>query len=216
MNKNLAAFIFDLDGVITDTAEYHYLSWQRLADEEGIPFSREDNEQFRGVSRRDCLEILVAGRKYPEKKLQELLARKNSYYQELISAISADNILAGVLELLKELKEYGIKVAVASASKNARFVIKNLGIAEMFETMSDGYSVKNTKPAPDLFLHTAEKLQIKPGACAVVEDASAGIEAALAAGMTAIGVGPAERVGKAHYRFDLLEEIKLEDIIKIS
>lgn len=216
MQLNLAAFIFDLDGVITDTAEYHYLSWQRLADEEGIPFSRQDNEQFRGVSRRDCLEILLAGRNYPEKRVQELLVRKNNYYQDLINEISSANIIAGVLELLKELKQYRIKLAVASASKNARFVIKKLGIEEIFDTISDGYSVTKTKPAPDLFLHTAEKLRIKPAACAVVEDAGAGVEAALAAGMIAIGIGPEERVGKAHYRFDLPEEIKLSDIIKVN
>ncbi|MDI3547437.1 MAG: beta-phosphoglucomutase [Halanaerobiales bacterium] len=216
ISRKLEAFIFDLDGVITDTAEFHYLSWKRLADEEGIPFSRKDNEQLRGVSRRRSLELLLKGKELPEKKMQEMMDRKNGYYRELIKTITPDNLLPGVEEILEYLKEKGIKMAIASASKNARPVIKNLGIEDMFDTIADGYSVQKTKPAPDLFLHAAKEMGVEPPACAVVEDAESGIEAALAAGMLAIGIGPEERVGKAHYRYDQVADIELEKILEVS
>lgn len=208
------AFIFDLDGVITDTAELHYRSWKRLADEEGIPFNREDNEKLRGVSRRKSLEYLLKGKILPEEKMQEMMDRKNGYYQELIKQITSKDLLPGAKELLEELKSKGYKIAVASASKNARPVIKNLGIENLFDTISDGYSVEKTKPAPDLFLHTAEKLGIRPEECVVFEDAEAGIEAALSAGMIAVGIGPVERVGQAHYRYNRVGDVRSEDIIK--
>lgn len=216
ISRKLEAFIFDLDGVITDTAEFHYLSWKRLADKEGIPFSRKDNEQLRGVSRRRSLELLLKGKELPEKKMQEMMDRKNGYYRELIKTITPDNLLPGVEEILEYLKEKGIKMAIASASKNARPVIKNLGIEDMFDTIADGYSVQKTKPAPDLFLHAAKEMGVEPPACAVVEDAESGIEAALAAGMLAIGIGPEERVGKAHYRYDQVADIELEKILEVS
>lgn len=212
--KEFEAFIFDLDGVITDTAEFHYLAWKRLADEEGIPFDREVNEQLRGVSRRKSLEIILAGRKFSDESIEEMMERKNNYYQEYIDTITPDNILPGAKEVLDELKEKGYKLAVGSASKNAKPVIENLKLTEMFDTISDGYSVKNTKPAPDLFLHTAEKLDVEAVNCAVFEDAEAGIAAALAADMTAIGIGPEERVGRAHYRYDQVRDINLGEIIK--
>lgn len=211
--KKIKAFIFDLDGVITDTAEFHYQSWKKLAEIEGFLFNREDNEQLRGVSRRRSLEILLKGKKYPEEKMQEMMDSKNKYYQELIESIASSDLLPGVNKLLTELADRGYKLAVASASKNAKPVIKNLGVEYLFDTISDGYSVEKTKPAPDLFLYTAEKLGVKPEECVVVEDAEAGIEAALAAGMVAIGIGPEERVGKAHYRFNFIKDIELEEII---
>lgn len=213
IKRELKAFIFDLDGVITDTAEFHYQGWKRLAGEEGIPFNREDNEQLRGISRRKSLELILKGKEVSEEKMQEMMDRKNSYYQELIATITEDNLLPGVLDLLEELKSRGYKLAVASASRNAKPVVKNLGIGGIFETVSDGYSVENTKPEPDLFLHTADVLGVEPEACVVVEDAEAGVEAALAAGMVAVGIGPEERVGKADYRYDRVAEIRLADII---
>ncbi|MFP4660674.1 MAG: beta-phosphoglucomutase [Halanaerobiales bacterium] len=213
MSKEYEAFIFDLDGVITDTAEFHFKAWKRLADEEGIPFNRETNEDLRGVSRRKSLEIILNGRAASEESIEEMMARKNSYYQDFIARITSDDMLPGAKEILEELKEKGYKLAVASASKNAKPVIENLDISDIFDTISDGYSVKNTKPAPDLFLHTAEKMGVEPIMCAVFEDAEAGIEAALEAGMTAIGIGPEERVGKAHFRYDEVKDVDLNEIL---
>jgi len=215
VDRLIKAFIFDLDGVITDTAEYHYLSWKKLAKEENIPFDREDNEQLRGVSRRRSLELLLKDKKgnYSEEEMQEMMERKNNYYQEYINTITSDDLLPGIKGILTQLKDSNYKLAIASASKNAKPVVKNLGIEELFDTISDGYSVEKTKPAPDLFLHTARNLGVEPGECAVVEDAESGIEAALAAGMLAIGIGPTERVGKAHYRYDTVADIDLEEIL---
>jgi len=213
VSEEYKAFIFDLDGVITDTAEFHFLAWKRLAEEEGIPFDRQVNERLRGVSRRKSLEIILNGREFSEDKVEEMMSRKNSYYQEYIDTITPEDMLPGAKEILDELKSKDYKLAVGSASKNAKPVIENLKITDMFETISDGFSVENTKPAPDLFLHTAEKMGVEPVSCAVFEDAEAGIKAALAAGMTAIGIGPEERVGKAHYRYDQVKDVDLDEIL---
>jgi beta-phosphoglucomutase len=210
---NLEAFIFDLDGVITDTAEYHYLAWKRLADEENIPFSREENEKLRGVSRRASLDLILKNRRLSEEKIQEMMDRKNGYYRTYLENISAKDLLPGALSLLRNLQSKQIRLALASASKNARQVVERLGIVPYFEVIADGNSVKKTKPAPDLFLYTAEKLELPPEACLVVEDAEAGIAAARAAGMTTIGIGPAERVGSADYVYPSVAEVRLEEII---
>ncbi|MBW4613232.1 MAG: beta-phosphoglucomutase [Desmonostoc vinosum HA7617-LM4] len=195
---NIKGFIFDLDGVLTDTAEYHYLGWQRLADEEGIPFNRQDNEALRGVSRRASLMRIVGSRPYSEAQIAEMMERKNSYYVEYIQNMTLQDLLPGAIALLDELRQAGIKIAIGSASKNARTVIEKLGIADKVDAIADGYSVQQPKPAPDLFLYAAKLLELEPQECVVVEDAAAGVEAALAAGMWAIGIGPAERVGAAH------------------
>ncbi|MDW8326191.1 MAG: beta-phosphoglucomutase [Anaerolineales bacterium] len=210
----LKAFIFDLDGVITDTAEYHYRGWKRLADEEGLPFTREDNEALRGVSRRDSLLLLLKGRVYPEEKLQEMMARKNKYYLEFIKEITPRDLLPGAKELIEELRAAGYKTALGSASKNAREVIERLGIAALFDAISDGYSVERAKPAPDLFLHAAEQLGLPPNECVVVEDAAAGIEAARAGGFRSVGLGPRERVGAADAVFPSLEGVRLADLLR--
>jgi beta-phosphoglucomutase len=190
--------IFDLDGVLTDTSEFHYLGWKRLADEEGLAFDRTANENLRGVSRRDSLLYLLQGREVTDTEFQEMMDRKNRYYLELIRTITPDHLLPGVSSLLKELRAAGIKVAIGSASKNAREVVERLGIADLIDAIADGYSVANSKPAPDVFLHAAEQLGLPSENCVVVEDATSGIEAALRAGMWAIGLGPQERVSEAH------------------
>lgn len=199
--------IFDLDGVLTDTAEYHYQSWQKLSDEEGIPFNRQANESLRGVSRRDSLLAILQDRQVSEEKIQEMMDRKNKYYLELIEHISPNDLLPGVLNLLSELKEAGIKIAIGSASKNAKPVIQKLGIANYIDTISDGYSVINSKPAPDLFLHAAKQLNLPPENCLVVEDAASGVEAALAAKMGVVGIGDRQRVGSAHLVLENLDGI---------
>lgn len=211
-NPDIRGVIFDLDGVLTDTAEYHYLGWQKLADEEGIPFNRVANEALRGVSRRASLMLILGNRKYSEAQIQEMMARKNRYYIELLKNITQNDLLPGAIALLDELRQAGIKTAIGSASKNARQVVDRLGIADKVDAISDGYSVDKPKPAPDLFLHAANQLGIKPAQSVVVEDAAAGIEAALAAGMWAVGLGPVERVGAAHVVLPSLAGIKWADL----
>ncbi len=209
----IAAFIFDLDGVLTDTAEYHFLAWKRLAEEEKLPFSREDNEKLRGVSRRASLDLILQGREMSEKKIREMMDRKNGYYRAYLEKITEKDLLPGSIDLLRELQTKGFKLALASASKNAPRVIERLGIASFFDVIADGNSVEKTKPAPDLFLFTAEKMGVPPAYCLVVEDAEAGIAAAQAAGMYTIGIGPTDRVGSADYNYPSVSEIKLEDIL---
>ncbi len=210
----IRAIIFDLDGVITDTAEYHYLSWKRLADEEGLPFSRAINEQLRGVSRAESLNIILAQapRQLHEAARQELMARKNAYYNEMIAAVSAADLLPGVQALLEEIQAAGLKIAIASASRNAPAVVERLGIGRLLSALAHGGTVQRQKPAPDLFLATAQQLGLPPTACLVVEDAAAGIAAAHAAGMVAVGLGPAARVGAADLVLPSLEGVSLAQL----
>ena len=211
----IRAVILDLDGVITDTAEYHYLAWKRLADEEGVPFDREANEALRGVSRRASLELLLgeAIARYTEAQIQEMMARKNSYYVAMLDSITPADFLPGARELLQAIKARGLKVAIGSASRNTMTVLTRLGIPDFFDGISDGYCVVRAKPAPDVFVYAAGLVGVPVPYCAVIEDAESGVEGALLAGMTAVGVGPAERVGKAHFRYDSTAEIDLEEIL---
>ncbi len=210
----IQGFIFDLDGVLTDTAEYHYRAWKRLADELGIPFTREENEALRGIPRRESLLLLLKGRTYPEETLTELMERKNGYYLEFIREITPRDILPGARELLDEIRAAGLKAALGSASKNAREVIERLGIADRFDAVADGYSVTRQKPAPDLFLHAATLLGLSPQQCVVVEDAAAGVEAALAGGFAVVGIGPRERVGQAHVVIPNLAGVRLAELCR--
>ncbi|MBD2737852.1 beta-phosphoglucomutase [Nostoc paludosum FACHB-159] len=209
---NIQGVIFDLDGVLTDTAELHYLAWQKLADEEGIPFNRVANEALRGVSRRASLMLIIGHRPYSEEQIQEMMERKNRYYVELLKNMTSKDLLPGAIALLDELRQAGIKIGIGSASKNARTVIERLGIADKVDAIADGYSVQQPKPAPDLFLYAAKQLGIEPAQSVVVEDAAAGVEAALAAGMWAVGIGPVERVGAAHVVLPSLAGVKWADI----
>jgi beta-phosphoglucomutase len=211
----IRGFIFDLDGVITDTAEYHYRGWKRLADEEGLFFTREDNEQLRGIPRRESLMLIVKDHIYPEEKIQEMMERKNGYYLDFIKEISPRDLLPGAKELLEEIRAAGLKNALGSASKNAGEVIERLGIRSLFDAISDGHSVEHQKPAPDLFLHAASQLNLSPAECVVVEDAAAGIEAARAGGFRSVGLGPVERVGKADVVFPSLSGVHLSDLLKV-
>ncbi len=208
----IKAIIFDLDGVLTDTAEYHYRAWKRLADELGVPFDRARNEPLRGVPRRQSLELLLDGRAATEEQMQEWMARKNGYYVEFIQQMSPADILPGVLELLRELRQAGIQIGIGSASKNARTVLDRLHLGDYVDAVSDGYSVERHKPAPDLFLHCARQLGVDPPEAIVVEDAASGVQAALAGGFWTVGLGPEERVGAAHAVFPSLESVHLEDI----
>lgn len=214
MVKDYKGIIFDLDGVITETAEYHYQSWQRMADEEGLEFNREINEKLRGVSRKRSLEIILGDKKLSENEMKRLMDIKNSYYQEYLKDMDEADLLPGAKELIDNSIDNGFKLAIASSSKNAKTVISALGIGDLFETISDGFSVKNPKPAPDLFILTARKMGLTSDQCIVFEDASAGIDAAQAANMLSVGIGPENRVGHADFRFDKVKDVELEIILK--
>ena len=214
----IEGYIFDVDGVLTDTAEYHYRAWQRLADEEKLPFDRQANEALRGVARRESLMHIVGDKEYSEAALEEMMERKNHYYQESIQSITPKDMFPGAVELLQELRQAGLKIAIGSASKNARTVIEKLGIGNLVDAIADGNSVERPKPAPDVFLAAAKQLGLEPSRCVVVEDATVGIEAAIAGGMRSIGIGPATRVGAANivlpnlvgvHAIDLQTQLKL-------
>lgn len=209
----IRAFVFDLDGVLTDTAEHHYFAWKKLADDEGIPFTREENEALRGVSRRESLRLLLKGRTVSEEEAEELMARKNAHYLASIREVTASDLLPGVEGLLNELRTSGMRIAVASSSKNAAQVIEALGLRERIDVLCDGSSVEQPKPAPDLFLEAARRLGVSPRECVAVEDAAAGIEAARRAGMRTVGVGPAARVGGADLVLPGLDGVRLATIL---
>ena len=208
------AIIFDLDGVLTDTSEYHYKAWKRLADEEGIPFTHQENdEHLRGVSRRESLMYIIRGRNYSEAQIQEMMDRKNRYYNEMITSMSPQDLVTGGRDLLSEIRNAGIKVAIASGSKNCRLVLEHLDIMSYLDGIADGYSVVNSKPAPDLFVYAAGLVQVPTLACLGVEDADAGIEAIKTAGMQALAIGPKERFHRADKVLPTLASLHLEDML---
>lgn len=209
----IRAFLFDLDGVITDTAEFHYLAWQKLADEEGIPFSRRDSDAMRGLSRHDSLKMLLKGHKIDEKTSQAWMVRKNNYYLAMLDRLSSDSLLPGVYRLLTEARDSGIHTAVASASRNAHLVLDRLGILHLFDAVGDGHSVVNPKPAPDLFLWTAGRVNANPRQSVVFEDARAGIEAALAGGFWTVGIGSAV-TERAHIHVHDLSDVTVTSVIR--
>ncbi len=215
----IAAVIFDLDGVVTDTVYFHYLSWQRLADEEGIPFDKATHDRHMlGLNREDALSYLLNSN--PTRTVasawgnrQLLLTRKNDYYLELIAELDAKNLLPGISTLLLELHTAGVKIALGSSSKNAEFVLNRLGIIHLFDFIADGHSVTHLKPAPDVFLYAAKSIDIAPNDCLVIEDAPAGVAAGLAAGMWVLGVGPFDRLKSAHLVLSTLADTCWMDIL---
>lgn len=196
-SRRLKAVIFDLDGVVTDSAKYHYLAWKELANELNIPFDEEYNEKLKGVSRMESLELILkngnAENNYSAEEKARLADKKNEHYKELIKEITPADMLPGIENFLKEIKANNIKTALASVSKNAPFIIKQLQAEKYFDYIADAAAVPNAKPFPDIFLVGAEALGVKPENCIGVEDARTGIEAIHRAGMLAVGVGtPAE------------------------
>jgi beta-phosphoglucomutase len=213
-DPHIAAVIFDLDGVITNTVYFHYLSWQRLADEEGIPFDKSTHDLgMLGLNREDALRYLLSDRQISLQQQQQLLTRKNDYYLESIDRLNYEHLLPGIGSLLVELRAEKIKIALGSSSKNAELVLQRLGIIDFFDFIADGHSVPYLKPAPDVFLYAAEALDIRPANCLVVEDAPAGVAAALTAGMWVLGVGPSERLARAHLILPTLANISWQDIL---
>ncbi len=186
----LKAIIFDLDGVIVSTDNYHYRAWKMMADKEGIYFDREINNRLRGVSRLESLEIILecSPKNYSESEKQNLMEYKNQVYLNLLDELSEKDILPGILDLLNFLKEKKYLMAIGSSSKNAKKILKQIGLLNSFDAIVDGNDIDRSKPAPDVFLIAANKMNIEPSKCAVIEDAFAGIKAAKAAGMLAIAI----------------------------
>ncbi|PKK99797.1 MAG: beta-phosphoglucomutase [Tenericutes bacterium HGW-Tenericutes-2] len=205
----IKAVIFDLDGVIVSTDELHYLAWKYISDQEHIEFSKTINHRLRGVSRMASLEIILekANKTYSNEEKEALAEKKNNYYIELLSSLTPKDILPNVLEVLGKLKDKGIKIAIGSSSKNAKAILKQIKLTDIFDEIADGNDIKKSKPAPDVFLIAAKKLGLNPKHCAVVEDAIVGIEAAKAAQMTAIAVFDAKKSELADYRFDDIRDI---------
>jgi beta-phosphoglucomutase len=191
MIREMRAAIFDLDGVIVDTAKYHYLAWKRLAREYGFDFTETDNERLKGVSRMRSLEILleVGGLAFDETTKEKMAAQKNNWYVDSIRHMDASEILPGAQQYLETLRARGVKTALGSASKNASLILERLDIAHLFDVVVDGNKVSKAKPDPEVFLLAASELGISPTSCVVFEDAEAGIEAALRANMGAVGIG---------------------------
>jgi beta-phosphoglucomutase len=214
MQNKPQAIIFDLDGVLTDTSEYHYQAWKHLADDEGIPFTREENDTYlRGVARRDSLMYIIRGRHYTEEQIQEMMDRKNRYYTELIEQMSPKDLVEGGITLLNEIRAADIKIAIASASKNCRTVLSSLEIIHYFDGIADGNSVVNSKPAADVFVYAAGLVGVPTINCLGVEDADSGIEAIKTAGMQALGIGPKERFHRADKVLPTLANKHLQDLL---
>lgn len=201
--------IFDLDGVIVDTAKYHFLAWKSLADELGFEFTEAHNELLKGVSRVRSLEILldIGKVELPEAKKQDYLISKNQHYLEYITKMGSEEILPGVSELLDNLDALGINYVLGSASKNAPLILKQVGLFDRFKGIVDGNSVSKAKPDPEVFLIGAEKLGLAPENCIVFEDAIAGVEAANRANMTSVGIGDAQTLSEADYNYNNLTEL---------
>lgn len=203
----MKAAIFDLDGVILSTDDLHYEAWKKIADQEGIYFDREINNRLRGVSRMASLEIILenADREYSLEEKEKLAEEKNGYYRELLKTITPDAVFDGVRETIDALKKKGIRVAIGSSSKNTKFILKQIGMLEEFDAISDGNNITHSKPDPEVFLKAAEMLDIEPEDCVVIEDAIAGIEAAKAGKMRAAAVGDAR---KSKLADDCLDDIR--------
>lgn len=193
--------IFDLDGVIVDTAKYHFIAWKDTAAKLGYDFTEEDNEKLKGVSRVQSLEMILelAGKQISQAEKDELLIEKNEDYLKLISDMNRSEILPGIEDFLNYLKSNHIPFSLGSASKNAKLILKTLDLLSFFDAIVDGNDVSKAKPDPEVFLVAAEKLGLEPETCMVVEDAIAGVEAANRAQMLSIGIGDSSSLGHANY-----------------
>ena len=213
-----SACIFDLDGVIVDTARFHFMAWKKLTDQLGIHFTEEDNERLKGVSRMASLEIIlgIGNIKPDDYRKLEYAKLKNDWYIDYINKMTPDEILPGSLDFIYELRNANIRVAIGSASKNTPLILARVGILELFDAVADGNIISSAKPDPEVFLKAAEMVGIKPSDCVVFEDAIAGVKAALNAGMVCIGVGSSEILTEAHYIIPGLKEMNLAKLRTIE
>lgn len=215
MSKPVLGVIFDLDGVIVSTDNCHYLAWKKMADEEGIPFDRTINERLRGVSRMESLSIILekATKEYTDAEKEAMAARKNGYYVELIGSLTPDDMLAGAMDTLHMLKEKGIRIAIGSSSRNTPIILRQIQLDNAFDAVADGNAITRSKPDPEVFLLAAKLLGLPAENCLVVEDADAGVEAALAGGMRVLGVGGAAQNPKATFAAASLAEADFDAIL---
>jgi len=213
----IKAVIFDLDGVIVSTDEFHYQGWQKMADAENIYFDRAINERLRGVSRMESLEIILekSHKTYSAEEKTELATRKNDIYRELLKKITPKDILVGVSSVLEELKRRKIKIAIGSSSRNTPAILERIGLSNFFDAVADGNDIKNSKPDPEVFLLAAKRMGINPSECLVVEDAEAGVEAALAGAMKVLGVGSAATDHRAHLTSNDLSAIEVDTLLNL-
>ena len=204
--------IFDLDGVLVSTDEYHYQAWKKIADEEGIYFDRAINNRLRGVSRRESLEIILerAHKTYTQAEKEALAQRKNDYYKELLGNLTASDTLQGVRETLIDLRQKDVHIAVGSSSKNTMRILKQVGLENAFDAIADGTEITKSKPDPEVFLLAAQKLGAKPETCLVVEDAVAGVNAGCNAGMPVAGIGEAAKSPRITYAI-----AEISDLLRI-
>lgn len=207
----IKGIIFDLDGVICSTDQYHYQARKEMADREGIYFDWEINKRLRGVSRMESLDIILekASKNYTDEQKLEMATGKNERYKVLLDNVTPNDCFPGVIESLKKLKRLGIKIAIGSSSKNATSILHKLGIYDLFDAVADGNDITKSKPDPEVFLVAAKRLGLKPTDCYVVEDAEAGIDAAKSGGFTSVGINDAENYYKTDIKIknvsDLLE-----------
>ena len=215
--KEIKAFIFDLDGVIVDTAKYHYQAWKDLANSLGFDFTEHDNERLKGVSRVRSLEILleIGGKDFDEPTKTEFATRKNNQYVGLISKMTPEEILPGVTKFLQEARDAGLKIVLGSASKNAPLILEKIGLQHLFDAVIDGNKVSKAKPDPEVFLKGATAVNVESKQCLVFEDALAGIEAAKNAEMVAIGVGDPKILFSADAVISGFEGLALKDLFKM-
>lgn len=209
-NLNLTkAVIFDLDGVIVSTDEYHFLAWKRLADETGMYFDREINSSLRGVSRLESLNIILSRQEGYTLKTdkQQLMDKKNGYYKEYLEELSPASVTEDTKNTLSLLRKHGFLLAIGSSSKNARFILDRIGYGDFFDTVVDGNDISRSKPDPEVFQLAAKRLEIMPEHCVVVEDSEAGIEAASACGMRTAAVGYGAEKGCGDWNFGKLSEL---------
>ena len=206
------ACIFDLDGVIVDTVPAHFIAWKTMADELNIPFTEEDNEHLKGVSRIDSMKRILAlgNMTRTDEELKELTDRKNAIYVEIISKMTAEDILPGVEDFIQLLRDNHIAIAIGSSSKNTPTILKAVGLDSTFDVVVDGNHVTHSKPDPEVFLQGAEQLSVAPADCLVLEDAISGVEAARRGGMKCIGVGDPEILGKADKVVPSLEKLDID------
>jgi beta-phosphoglucomutase len=214
MNE-IKGVIFDLDGVIVSTDEYHFQAWSKLAESEGIPFSREDNERLRGVSRMESLEIVLekATRDYTDEEKKAMATRKNDIYRESLKKLTPSDILPGVLKVLDGLRQRGVKMAIGSSSKNAQPILKAIGLDDAFDVVVDGTHIERSKPDPQVFSMAGVQLGLAPEECLVVEDADAGVDAGLAADMPVLAVGAATGHSGATLKASDLTAITLDEVL---
>lgn len=215
--STIKACIFDLDGVIVDTAVYHYKAWKRLANHLGFDFTEEENEKLKGVSRVRSLQLILewGGVEKSETEQAELADLKNSWYVEMIQEMKPDEILPGAKEFLLAVRQAGMKTALGSASKNSRTILEKVDLIELFDTIIDGNTVSASKPDPEVFLKGAESLGLEPSACVVFEDAIAGVQAAIAGGMKVVGIGDAQTLTGANQVIAGLHEMNLDKLYKL-